>query len=110
MAAAATATALQPMQVDSPKETVDKEPQTSLVETARLTLQHKCNNALLQTVARMPDRAAKLDAALAAALMSLDASDPAVLMADIVPVRASLKTRRGHRSKGREVDRRFTTT
>ena len=83
-AAAATATALQPMQVDSPKETVDKELQTSLVETARLTLRQKFYEALLQTAARTSVRAAKLDAALAVALVTLAPSDPAVLMANIV--------------------------
>jgi tetratricopeptide (TPR) repeat protein len=53
------------------------------MEMARRTLKQKCNNAL-RTATTTSDRAAKLDAALAAALLSLDPSDHAILMADIV--------------------------
>ena len=84
--AAPAATAVKPMQmqVDSTEGTEAEELHTSLVETARRTLRQKLYEALLRPATRTSDRAAKLDAALAAALVSLDPSDPAILEANIV--------------------------
>ena len=84
--AAVVATAVEPrqMQVDSTKETEDKELQASLEETARRTLRQRCNDAMLGTASTPSDPAALIDAALAAALLSLAPDDPEVLMARIV--------------------------